>query len=78
MFNGCDSLVNLPDISNWNTQSLKKMREMFSGCSALIELPDISQWKLNNVQDNEYVFFGCNENKNPKKIKINANVRFVN
>ena len=43
MFNGCNSLISLPDISNWNTKNVTNMSYMFSDCSSLISLPNISK-----------------------------------
>ena len=36
MFCGCKSLISLPDISKWNTSSVKDMSYMFCGCKSLI------------------------------------------
>ena len=41
MFCGCLSLLSLPDISKWNTNSVTNMVGIFFGCSSLTELPDI-------------------------------------
>ena len=42
MFDGCSSLLYLPDICHWITKNVKDMSYIFSGCSSLISLPDIS------------------------------------
>ena len=42
MFNDCNSLITLPDISKWNTSNVTDMNEMFYNCNSLITLPDIS------------------------------------
>jgi len=31
MFEGCSSLISLPDISKWNTNNIKDMKGMFEG-----------------------------------------------
>ena len=49
MFEGCSSLITLPDISKWNTKNVTDMKYMFEGCSSLISLPDISKWNTQNV-----------------------------
>ena len=56
MFNNCSNLVNIPDISNWNTNSLKKIKNIFKNCSSLSDLPDISNWNLENVEDKNEIF----------------------
>jgi len=43
MFNGCSSLLSLPDISKLNTNKVTNMSWMFYGCSSLSSLPDISK-----------------------------------
>ena len=42
MFNGCESLNSLPDISKWNTNNVKDMSWMFNECKSLNSLPDIT------------------------------------
>ena len=42
MFYKCESLISLPDISNWNTMNVTNMVGLFYECSSLISLPDIS------------------------------------
>jgi len=32
MFEGCTSLISLPDISNWNTQNIINMTDLFCNC----------------------------------------------
>ena len=53
MFDGCTSLISLPDISNWKTNNIKTLNSMFKQCSTLETLPDISKWKLNNITNME-------------------------
>ena len=40
MFYNCKSLSSLPDISQWNTESLKKYEDMFYECSKKLNIPD--------------------------------------
>ena len=47
LFYGCSSLKKLPDISKWETSSVKNINYLFYGCSSLKELPDISKWNTN-------------------------------
>ena len=49
MFDGCSSLLSLPDFSNWNTSNVTDMSGMFHGCTSLSYLPDISKWNTSNV-----------------------------
>ena len=59
MFSGCSSLISLPDISKWNTNSVNDMNSIFSRCSSLISLPDISIWNTNNVNYMNNMFEEC-------------------
>ena len=63
MFSGCNSLISLPDISNWNLSRVNSMSHMFSGCNSLISLPDLSKWNISNVEDMSNMFYGCNSIK---------------
>ena len=40
---GCKSLIELPDINNWNTTNVLNMSHMFNNCTILSVLPDISK-----------------------------------
>lgn len=59
MFCGCTSLLNIDNISKWDTKKVRKMNSMFSGCESLIILPDISNWDTSNVVGMNYMFSGC-------------------
>ena len=47
MFNGCSSLINIPNISKWNITPNYKKEKMFDGCPNLVDIPDLSQPKKN-------------------------------
>ena len=59
MFNFCNSLNSLPDISKWNTKNVISMEGMFSNCESLKILPDISKWDIKNVNDMRGMFYYC-------------------
>ena len=59
MFQWCESLSSLPDISNWNTSNINDMSSMFSECKSLSSLPDVSKWNTSNVNNMNYMFNGC-------------------
>ena len=40
MFDGCSSLISLPDISKWNTNNVNDMSYMFWGCSDKLNIPE--------------------------------------
>ena len=47
IFNGCSSLIELPDISKWEVNKVIFMNNMFNGCISLISLPDLSRRNIN-------------------------------
>ena len=59
IFSGCKSLEFLPDISKWNTKSVRYMKGIFSNCTSLKKLPDISKWNTVKVEDLSCVFENC-------------------
>ena len=59
MFDGCKSLISLPDISKWDTSNIKNMSYMFHNCWYLTSFPDISNWKINNVKNMSHMFHNC-------------------
>ena len=46
MLSGCNSLISLPDLSNWNISNVTDMNKLFYDCCSLISLPDISNWDI--------------------------------
>ena len=59
MFEGASSLLNIPDISKWDTSNVKDMSSMFKGCKYLKSIPDISFLKTAHVTNMSYMFGGC-------------------
>jgi len=59
MFNNCNSLIDLPDISTWNINKVKDMSYMFYDCSSLKKLPDISGLNTQNIKNMSYLFYNC-------------------
>ena len=49
LFNNCISLTKMPNISNWETYSLKNINKIFYNCSSLLFLPDISNWNISKM-----------------------------
>ena len=61
MFNGCESLLELPKyISKWDMSQVKYMSYMFSNCKSLKYLPKgIINWKTSNVIHINNIFENC-------------------
>ena len=86
MFNNCQNLEELPDLSFWETDNVVNMSKMFNECQSLKLLPDISKWKTSHVTDmnsmfrrcffinrySKYFSYGCEQNQ-----KYEYNVLFM-
>ena len=59
MFSDCKTLIEIKDISNWNTDNILYMKTMFSQCELLTTLPDISNWNTHNVIEMNNMFSKC-------------------
>ena len=69
MFESCNSLKLIPDISKWDTRNVTDMSSMFENCNSLKSLPDISNWDTRNVANMSFMFEGCDKKLVPKKFK---------
>ena len=61
MFYGCESLISIPDISDWNMENVTNMFGLFYECESLISIPDISKWNMKKVTNMNYIFYRCNK-----------------
>ena len=59
MFNNCNQLTSIPDISQWDTKNVKDMSYMFCNCSSLKVLPNISNWSTDSLTDLTGMFKEC-------------------
>ena len=59
MFKECNSLISLPDISEWNINNFYNMSYMFDQCISLVSIPDLSQWDFDKINNMSNIFFGC-------------------
>ena len=49
LFNGCENILSLPDISLINTKNINNISCMFDGCKLIKTIPDISKWDTSNI-----------------------------
>jgi len=78
MFDSCNSLISLPDISKWDTKDVTDMSYMFYNCNSLELLPDISKWDIRNVINMSYMFSNCSSLKSIPDIdnwQVNKNLK---
>ena len=59
MFEECEALLELSNISQWNTSNVNDISYMFNQCKSLFSLPDISKWNNSKVIDMSGIFKGC-------------------
>ena len=60
MFEGCVTLISLPDISFWDTINVTNMSYMFKDCIMLSYIGNISKWNTDKVTNMKYMFLNCN------------------
>ena len=60
LFEGCNSLSPLSELSKWDTKNVTNMSFLFSDCSSLKSIPDISNWNTSNVINMSGMFRECN------------------
>ena len=59
LFAQCKCLIELPDISKWDTSKVEKMCSLFEGCISLTSLPGIFRWKTDKVTNMNCIFYRC-------------------
>ena len=50
LFEYCNSLIEVPDISELDTSNITNMKYLFGYCESLKSLPDISNWKTSKLK----------------------------
>ena len=50
MFEYCEQLKSVGDLSNWNVSKVENMNAMFYGCIQLKSVGDLSNWNVLNVK----------------------------
>ena len=59
MFQGCSSLIELPDISNMDITNVTDISYKLDNCSSMIGLSDISKWNTKNIINTSNMFKNC-------------------
>ena len=65
-------MVEIPDISRWDTNRVSDMSGMFEGCESLTKLPDIENWEFSEEPSIENMFKDCKslQGNPPTKFKV--------
>ena len=59
MFQECQSLLSISDISNLDVSKVTDMSGMFMICESLTSLPDLSKWNTENLTNAASIFLDC-------------------
>ena len=59
MFNECESLLSVTQMSNWDFSHITNMKCMFNRCKNLTSLPDISCLNTSRVKNMSFLFSRC-------------------
>ena len=59
LFEGCNTLLSIPNISKWNTSNVTNISYSFFNCKSLVSLPDISKWNTLLINDMSFLFGNC-------------------
>lgn len=68
MFNECQELEEIPNISGWNTENVESMGFLFCDCQKITKLPDIYKWNMKKVKNLNSMFCHCENVKEFKDI----------
>ncbi len=71
MFYGCQNLISVKNIANWDTINVTNMKSMFHLCKNLQSLDNLSELRVDNVNDFSYMFYGCSSLTNIDILKWN-------
>ena len=59
IFLGCSSLISLPKICKWKTDSVESFYCLFENCISLVSIPDILNWNTDKSESLYDLFRGC-------------------
>ena len=59
LFYNCNSIISLPDITQFDTSNIINMSYAFFGCNSLKSLPHISKWNTSNAKNMSNIFGEC-------------------
>ena len=59
MFEGCQSLVDISPLKDWDTSNVTSMSAIFNNCISLYDISPLKDWKTSKVKDMSAVFYHC-------------------
>ena len=64
MFEGCNKVTKLPDMTGWCTNKITSLNSMFYRCNNLSSVIGLNTWDTSNVTNTSTMFRNCNSIKN--------------
>lgn len=64
MFEGCNKVTKLPDMTGWCTNKITSLNSMFYRCNNLSSVIGLNTWDTSNVTNTSTMFRNCNNIKN--------------
>ena len=59
MFEWCENLEEISDMSRWNVENVRTMKGLFYQCKKLTSVPGIEKWNPLKLEDCRELFLGC-------------------
>jgi surface protein len=63
MFQGCNKVTKLPDMTGWCTDKITSLNSMFYRCNTLSSVIGLNTWDTSNVTNTSTMFRNCNQIK---------------
>ena len=63
LFNECNNLNKMPDLSKWDISSVEDISGLFKDCKNLIQIKGIEKWNVGKVKNMSNLFNGCEKLK---------------
>lgn len=59
MFEGCQSLVDISSLKDWDSSNVTDMSALFNNCISLYDISPLKDWDTSKVTDMSAVFYHC-------------------
>ena len=77
MFFGCNSLINISPLKNWNVNYVDNFCGIFYGCESLTDITPLKNWDVSSGNNFSWMFYDCDSLTDISPLK-NWNVSKVN
>lgn len=59
MFSGCESLIDIKSLQEWDVSNVNDMNSLFSQCKSLGDFTSLKKWNVSKVKDMSGMFWDC-------------------